>query len=421
MRGRAVLAYKTRMTTMAGPERASAPAIVLAATGIAAPPLAVLAPLGMAPLLTAAAIGLIVVAPRRLLAAGKPLLPLAALWAALAGFAMLSATWSILPGHSLFEGARLLAIGAEGTIVLAAAGTLAPHDGGRVGNAVAVGVAIGAVLLLFAWASGGAPARWIRGWGAGSEINLAVYDRSVTVAVLTLWPAAVALRRRRRLQAALAVAVAVAAVLLSSAASLLALIAGGVAFAVALRWPRWIAGALALGLVASVAALPAVVPRYETTVRLHQAAPWIKPSGIHRLLIWRFAAEHIAERPLLGWGMDASRALPGGRQDFSTMLPSLSLSTGAEALPLHPHDAALQWRLELGIPGTLLCLAIGLWALYRVGWRFAAEREAQAAALGWATAVLTIGLLSFGVWQAWWLSAILLSAALLATSVADAG
>ncbi len=398
----------------------SAPAIILAAAGLLAPPLAVLAPLGLAPLLSVTAVALIVAAPRRLLAAGKPLWPLAALWLALAAFALLSATWSILPGHSLVEGARFFAIGVEGLVALAAARALSPHDGWSVGATVAIGAALGAGFLLLEWASGGAPAPWTHVWAGGTDIDLSRYDRGVTLAVLTLWPAVAALHRRRPLQVAVAVAVAVAAFCLSSAASLLALMAGVVAFAVGLRLPRLVAGVLTIGLVAAAVALPAVVPRYETTVRLHQAAPWIKPSGIHRLLIWRFAAERIADRPLLGWGMDASRALPGGHQDFSKMLPSLSLSTGADALPLHPHDAVLQWRLELGIPGTLLCLAIVVWALYRVGWRFAAAREAQAAALGWATAVLTIGLLSFGVWQAWWVSAILLTAALLAASAADA-
>jgi len=400
--------------------RMSAPAIILATAGLAAPPLAVVAPLGLAPLLSVAAVTLIVTTPKRLVADVRPLLPLAALWAALAGFAMLSADWSILPGHSLFEGARFLVIGIEGLVVLAAARSLSPRDGQSIGATVAIGATLGAGFLLLEWASGGAPVLWTHGWAGGTDINLSRYDRGVTLAVLTLWPAVSVLRRRRPLQMAVAVAVMVAAFCLSSTASLLALMAGIVAFAVSLRLPRLVAGVLAVGLVAAAVALPTVVPRYETTVHLHQAAPWIKPSGIHRLLIWRFASEHIADRPLLGWGMDASRALPGGRQDFSTMLPSLSLPTGALALPLHPHDAALQWRLELGIPGTLLCLAIAVWALYRVGWRFAAARETQAVALGWATAVLTIGLLSFGAWQAWWVSTILLTAALLTASAADA-
>ncbi|MDE2230389.1 MAG: O-antigen ligase family protein [Alphaproteobacteria bacterium] len=409
------------MTAPAASARASTPAIILAATGIVTPPLAVLAPLGVAPLLTLVAVALIGAAPRRLLAAGKPLLPLTTLWAALAVWAMLSAIWSVLPGHSLFEGGRFLVIGGEGLIALGAARSLGARDGWRVGAAAAIGIALGTALLLFEWATDAALVHWIHGWGQAVAVNFSRYDRGATTLVLILWPAVVALRRWRLLQAALAALVAVSVYLMPSAASLMALVAGVVAFAVALRFPRLIAATLAAGVAASAALLPVVVPSYETTVRLQHDAPWIKGSGIHRLLIWRFAAERIADRPLLGWGMDASRDLPGGRRDFAATLPGIELSPGHDAMPLHPHDALLQWRVELGIPGTLLGLAIVLWGLYRVGWRFGPPREAQAAALGWATTVLVIALLSFGIWQAWWLSDILLTASLLAASAADAG
>jgi O-antigen ligase len=409
------------MTAPNPSERTSAAAIILALTGVAMPPLAVLAPLGIAPLLTAVAVALLVVAPRRLWSARQPLLPLAALWSALAVFAMLSATWSVLPDHSLVEGLRLLAIGAEGMIALAAARSLPPRDGWRVGAATAIGAGLGTGLLLFEWATNAALAHWIHGWSSAIAVNESRYDRGATTLVLIFWPAALALRRWRTLQIAAAAAVALGVYLMPSAASLLAFVGGLVSLGIALRFPRLLAGALAAGVVIGVVVLPIVVPSYESTVRIQHAAPWIKPSGIHRLLIWRFAAERIADRPLLGWGMDASRDLPGGKRDFGTTLPGIEIGPGHDAMPLHPHDALLQWRLELGIPGTLLCVAIVLWALYRVGWRFGGSREAQAAALGWATTVLIIGLLSFGIWQEWWLSGIFLTASLLAASVADAG
>ncbi|MGH7000757.1 MAG: O-antigen ligase family protein, partial [Stellaceae bacterium] len=183
--------------------------------------------------------------------------------------------------------------------------------------------------------------------------------------------------------------------------------------------PRPVAGVLAATLILGAALLPVAVPTYQSTVQIQHDAPWIKNSGIHRLLIWRFAAERIADRPLLGWGMDASRDLPGGKRDFSTTLPGIDLGPGHDAMPLHPHDALLQWRVELGVPGTILALAIVVWALYRVGWRFGGGREAQAASLGWAATVTVIALLSFGIWQEWWLSVILLTASLLAASNAD--
>jgi O-antigen ligase len=402
-------------------ERVSAPAAILTVAAIVAPTLAVLAPLGIAPLLTVVAVALLIAAPRRLQEAARPLWPFAVLWGLLAAYGMLSAIWSIIPLHSLAESGRFLAIGVEGLIALAAARVLSRRDAARVGIAAAIGVALGAGLLLFEWASDAALVRWLHGWSAAVSVDESRYDRGVTTAVLIVWPAMLALRRWRVLQLAIGVVVAVSVYVMMSAASLLALIVGFAAFVVALRWPRLVAGALAAGIVLSAALLPVVVPTYQTTVRIQHAAPWIKASGIHRLLIWRFAAIRIANRPLLGWGLDSSRAMPGGNRDFGTTLPGIELGPGHTAMPLHPHDALLQWRLELGIPGTLLGLALVVWTLYRVGWRFGGGREAQAAALGWGATVTVIALLSFGIWQEWWLSCILFTASLLAASATDAG
>ncbi len=407
------------MTSAASVERARAPAIILAIAALAAPPVAVLAPLGVAPLLTVVAVALLIAVPRALWEAMRPLRPFAALWVALAAYGMVSAAWSVIPGHSLVESARFLAIGIEGTIALAAARMLSRRDGARIGLSAAIGVALGAGLLLFEWKTGAALARWLHGWGPTTLVNPSRYDRGATTAVLIVWPAALALRRWRMLQAAVGIAVAAAVSVMVSAASLLALIAGFSGFVVALRWPRLIAGALAASIVLGAALLPVAVPSYETTVRIQHTTPWIKMSGIHRLLIWRFAADRIAERPWFGWGMDASRAMPGGNRDFGATLPGIELGPGHTAMPLHPHDALLQWRLELGVPGTLLGVALILWALYRVGWKFDLGREAQAMALGWGAAVTVIALLSFGIWQEWWLSCILLTASLLAASATD--
>jgi O-antigen ligase len=166
------------------------------------------------------------------------------------------------------------------------------------------------------------------------------------------------------------------------------------------------------GIVAIGIAIPAATPSYDRVLTIHAEAPWIKWSGIHRLLIWRFAANHVAERPVLGWGMDASRAIPGGKTDFNDILPTLHYPSNAEALPLHPHDAALQWQLELGVPGLALGLAIVVFVLYRVGWRDTLPAHERAAALALCSGALIVALLSFGIWQAWWQSTLWLVASL---------
>jgi O-antigen ligase len=180
------------------------------------------------------------------------------------------------------------------------------------------------------------------------------------------------------------------------------------------KLPRLVAALMTGAALAMAVVFPLVAPSGGTIEQVRRGAPMLQESAIHRLIIWRFVADRIAERPLFGWGMDAARAIPGGEAHASDVMPEVKLTGVVTMLPLHPHDAALQWRLELGLPGALLCLAILGLVLWRVGGNPRAPPPQRALALGCAAAVLTIAMLSFGAWQAWWLSSIWLTAALLA-------
>jgi O-antigen ligase len=129
------------------------------------------------------------------------------------------------------------------------------------------------------------------------------------------------------------------------------------------------------------------------------AADSFKSSAGHRLLIWSFVGERIAERPVLGWGLDASRAIPGGNTEARL---------GQNWLSLHPHDAPLQVWLELGVPGAvLLALLLGLFwlRLERLNgpWLY------LAAAGGSLTAALAPVFAAYGVWQEWWIGTLALT------------
>jgi len=123
------------------------------------------------------------------------------------------------------------------------------------------------------------------------------------------------------------------------------------------------------------------------------AADALKGSAGHRLLIWSFVGERIAERPFTGWGLDAARAIPGGKDE---------VRPGLTRLPLHPHNAALQLWLELGVPGAaMFALFVGwLWLrLARVPW----PRLYVVSAGGSLTAALAAAFAAYGIWQEWWL------------------
>jgi exopolysaccharide production protein ExoQ len=382
-------------------------AATLAVAAFVLAPVGLIDPLALAPVFAIVAVALLVVARDGLWTAARPLAPAGLLLLLLAAWATISASWSILPQHSLLEGLRLGAIAAGGLVVLASSMALDPQERRWVAAASAIGLGIAAVLLLAEDLSAGALARLV----LRQDVALWHYHRGATVLVMALWPVLVAssgpLYRR-----ILLAAVAGAAVLdLGSGTAALALVAGSAVFAVA-RWtPRIAAAGLVIALVAFAVAAPLAIPSSESLVAMRAETPWIKWSGIHRLLIWRFTSDRIADRPLLGWGMDAAREVPGGKTRLAQRFPDAGLPDDAEALPLHPHDAVLQWELELGMPGTLLCLALAIWGLWRVGFAAPLTRLARAGALGWAGSALVIALLAYGAWQAWWLAALFLAAA----------
>ena len=112
--------------------------------------------------------------------------------------------------------------------------------------------------------------------------------------------------------------------------------------------------------------------------------------------------------------MEASRTIPGHHDSPSpAALARFGLAgaatpawmAGAELLPLHPHNGALQFRLELGWPGVLLAALLA--ALLALACR-------NAVALAMLAAGAVTAMLSFGAWQEWWVGAELLAVAAIA-------
>lgn len=392
-----------------------ASANVIAFAAVVAPPLAVFAPLGEAALLAVAAVLLVALDPRGSLAAGRALAAPLALLASLALWGAASAIWSIVPGHSLFEALRFLGLSIAGALLFGHARTLAPAARTRVETAILIGTALAfALLQLESWDEQ-AIGRWLHHIRDG-RFFLYVYDRGVVMLVLVAWPVMTLAHRRFGFWGPGAVAVLVLLTLVAfySQAAVLAMVIGIAASILAWRVPRFVATMMIVGAIASAFVLPSVLPDGPTIARWQAAVP-MRPSGPHRLAIWHFVAERMDERPFQGWGMDASRAIPGGEALVQDVMPALQLGPMAQILPLHPHNAALQWRLELGVPGTAIALAFLALAL-----SLAAGSATRVSALGFAGTALTIAMLSYGAWQAWWLSSLWLGASFIAATMVAA-
>ena len=399
------------------------PSAALAVACALMPPLATVVPLSLATLLPLAAVAALVLGGHRELRRLLQARPLAALLLLVGLLGLASALWSIVPGHSAITALRFIGISASGLALSAVATSLDETERERARRALLAGVVVALLVLAAAaiahllWkpAGDGMLSSWLRQYTR--------FNRGTTTLALAIWPALLGsiLVGRRYLAVSLLAATAVVLIGLVDQSAVLALATGIAVWPVAWRFPGLTAAAMGAGLVVLVVLLPMVPLDAPDIVRIHAAVPGIKPSGLHRLEIWHFASEQIAERPLLGWGLDASRAIPGGSERIDD--PSMPWLTEMKALrmPLHPHNAALQWRLELGVPGAVLMTLTVWWLLWRA--RSAAEPPSRrATALAALAGGLVMAMLSYGFWQAWWQASLwLVAAAFLAAPSAAAG
>jgi len=332
-------------------------------------------------------------------------------------WALLSIAWVGDPAQG-FERWIKLALGtALGVALLSGAATLDGRARRWIGGAVAAGVALGFAYMALDLALQGAPRRWLLelpGYYSRAGLN-----RGLTVAMLMIWPAGLWLWRWRRWAAVALFALCVAVLSRTESDSATAAFGlGAVTFALALAAPRAVALVLAVATAAAVLLAPLAPMTVLRPDMVAAVAPNLPSPGVHRLYIWAFTAERIAERPILGWGLDASRGLPGKDTTLPQVNPALNVETYGQMtlLPLHPHNAALQFWLELGLPGALaLALLIG-------GLLLRVRRLPDRAGAAVATTTLMVGLslssFSYGMWQGWWLAALWLTAAFTVIAVA---
>ena len=242
--------------------------------------------------------------------------------------------------------------------------------------------------------------RWVNHTPADVPVSIGnVPKRAAALLALLVWPAALVVRRRghRLLALALPLGFAALSLLQSSRSAIVGVVIGLAAFALATRWASATRRALAGALVAAFAGAIPFAYLLDRVLDLDRA-PWLFTSARHRVEIWWRAANRALETPLLGQGIDASRALVpmGETSQYETLAESL--------LPLHPHNAFVQVWLELGALGAALALAVTLLVL--AGTR-RLERADQPYALASFMAALGMVSTAYGIWQAWWMAGML--------------
>ena len=376
---------------------------ILGAAGLLALPLEVFSWPSVTPVMVAAALAALACGGWR-----WSLLPrwLAALCLLLLLYGAASVSWSLEPLGSLRLAAQLLGTFVAGLVLVDAARGLAPEEREISEKGLVLGFLIGLALLEIMLLTRARLVDYVRDLpllapviGHQRPFYFPVgFDPAMTLVVLLSWPCVRFAWRRYGAAAAIALAgVAFAIVLQSESMTAKFAFALGIAVCVCARLaPRVAVAVVAATLILWVVAAPLIL-RPEVLGWLPQALPVKAPkqsSLTHRLGIWSFVIERIDERPVLGWGFDSSRWMPGGHEAFKR---------NAELLPLHPHDAALQLRLDLGIPGVVLGVSFVL-ALFRAIAGSPGDADERALQLAFAVAAFVFAAFSYNLWHVWWLT-----------------
>jgi O-antigen ligase len=352
-------------------------------------PLLVVVPRGIAPLAAAAGLfgaGLVWSKDGRstLSALAFP----AAFLAALLVWGVVSAAWALDPARALEQAARLAGLFVAALALAAAAGRVsAPR---RLAAFLLAGFAAAIAMATVDLATHGALSK---------PFSDRVYQpawlnqASVAFAILLLPTCATLVGMGRRLPGLLLAVLGAATILVLAGTAAKTALAAGLPIAL-LCWYRRRPAARVMAVLAVlvVVTAPLTFARLDRGAGFVRTADLVKLSAGHRLLIWSFVGDRIAEHPLRGWGLDSSRAIPGG---------SDLIRPNEVWLPLHPHNAPLQLWLELGVPGVVSFALLGGWlwlALGRADW----PRFYAAAAGGSLATAFVASLATYGIWQEWW-------------------
>lgn len=364
------------------------------------PLVGVLSARGMPILLASGAVALLIVERRR------PSLPGAATWLAFGSLILIaaaSALWSVEPETSLLQSLQLLGIAIPGLLLIGVLADASPDRGRSQMVWLPVGVATAAGMLLVDLLADFPIYRLLNALPAGHEIEPYVHNKAATAVAVLLFPAWSVLaesaggdRRPTISRSALVIAASAGILVTPSQSAMVALAAGLCAVLAARARERMVRGAITILAVGGAISAP-----FAALLLPEGSSGLVDPvsySAAHRIEIWRLAGELVLEHPLLGIGMEGARH-------------ALTVREGLREGALHPHNLFLQIWLELGLVGVVWLVGFLLYVHVRIGRMAIALRPFADATFA---AALLVSCFAWGFWQSWWLSTLVVTAALFA-------
>ena len=117
-----------------------------------------------------------------------------------------------------------------------------------------------------------------------------------------------------------------------------------------------------------------------------------------RLEIWDYVSRHALERPWIGHGIEATKAV----EHFDTA----QIYQDGDTI-LHPHNFAVQIWMEFGALGVAACIAFFACMLKMISQM---SLQGSKIALASFMAFLSVASTGYGLWQSWWLGLMIMVA-----------
>ncbi len=239
-----------------------------------------------------------------------------------------------------------------------------------------------------------------------SHFAINFLDRGCAVLSMLSWPVMFLLCKKRKWIFALIYALFAGYILKmsDSLASYLAFMLGISTLLVLMLSRMYGIYILMIGVLAAGICLPIFASKQNPRELCHKYQSKIPDSGKHRLFIWKFTAEKALEKPIFGWGFDSSHYIPMDEENDMIYFNQYKWNP----LPLHPHNNFMQIWLEGGL------LGLGLWVLsllamlsrIRKIYKLNSDLSWGAFAGACFANYFFISMISFGMWQVWWVATI---------------
>ena len=384
---------------------------VLGTAALLGPVVGVLAPMMVTPTALLAMLGLLGLRAARSEQGARSDRPLVAIVGVILGWSAVTLFWTINVADAYAKCAAVVAYGALAVSTLILSPAMAEHERHALRRFTASGMAAGLLLFFFEMATDGAISRNLLGKMPINGATLEMFNQTPSLLLVLIWPSVAILWRSLPWAGLALVGLGfVLAYILPSASATIGYVCGFAFFLASLLSPRgaplFFAVAMAAGIL-TAPFVPRIAPALDPAA-IRETSTSHNASFLHRLDIWAFSIAKIEERPLIGWGFNASRTVPDGDAHYYLRDRAGNVVGQGNRLPLHPHNGALQVWLELGLPGAAGFAA--LFGLAALRTERQTDRSGAAAALAALATAAPIWLLSFGIWQTWWLSVLILTA-----------